>query len=41
VARAVLGPNRPTKHPLTSGEIQLNPNVNGSLEGRCLPTTGA
>ena len=41
VARAVLGPNRPLKFPLTANEIQYNPHVNGSLQGRCLPTTGA
>jgi hypothetical protein len=34
---AVLGANRPRKFPLTSNEIQLNTNVNGSLEGRCMP----
>lgn len=33
----VLGANRPTKYPLTTNEIQLNTNVNGRLEGRCLP----
>jgi hypothetical protein len=37
--RAVLGANRPRKFPLTTSEIQLNTNVNGSLEGRCLPVS--
>ena len=37
--RAVLGPNRPMKFPLTTNEIQLNTNVNGKLEGRCLPVS--
>jgi hypothetical protein len=41
LVRSVLGPNRPTKHPLTSNEILLNPNVNGSLQGRCMPVSGA
>jgi hypothetical protein len=35
----VLGRNRPTKFPLTSSEIQLNPHVNGSLVGRCMPVS--
>lgn len=35
----VLGAGRPTKFPLTSGEIQLNQHVNGQLQGRCLPTS--
>jgi hypothetical protein len=35
----VLGTGRPTKFPLTSGEIQLNQHVNGQLQGRCLPTS--
>ncbi len=37
IAKAVLGGTRPTKFPLTTSEIQLNTNVNGSLTGRCLP----
>ena len=37
--RAVLGPNRPMTFPLTSTEIQLNTNVNGSLQGRCMPVS--
>jgi hypothetical protein len=34
---AVLGTGRPTKFPLLTNEIQLNTNVGGKLEGRCLP----
>ncbi len=41
LTRSVLGPNRPTKAPLTTNEINLNPKVNGSLSGRCLPMSGA
>jgi hypothetical protein len=41
LVRSVLGPNRPTKFPLTTSEIQLNTHVNGSLQGRCLPMSGA
>jgi len=37
LVKTVLGTNRPSKFPLTSSEIQLNTNVNGSLSGRCLP----
>jgi hypothetical protein len=33
----VLGADRPTKFPLTSNEIQLNTNVAGRLDGRCMP----
>lgn len=35
----VLGANRPVKFPLDATEIQLNSHVNGSLDGRCLPTS--
>ena len=33
----VLGTDRPTQYPLDGSEITLNPNTNGSLEGRCFP----
>jgi hypothetical protein len=36
---AVLGTGRPRKVPLTSSEIQLNTNVNGVLQGRCMPVS--
>jgi hypothetical protein len=35
----VLGANRPVKFPLHATEIQLNSHVNGSLTGRCMPTS--
>jgi hypothetical protein len=35
----LYGAGRPTKFPLTSNEIQLNTNVAGRLEGRCMPTS--
>ena len=34
---SVLGTDRPTQYPLDGSEITLNPNTNGSLEGRCFP----